>query len=93
MYLEEKRLGEAHIETWQQRTIALLRRRGWKQRGYGMPEGPYCLAGAIKQAHWEMPEVANAIIRNLNSKLGMEVWQWNDAPGRTMSDVLELLGD
>jgi hypothetical protein len=77
------------LQGWQQRTIALLRARGWKQRSYGVPDGPYCIEGAIKWANRDLemqPE-----IEALAGKVGMGLWQWNDAPGRTFSDVVALL--
>ena len=89
MFVDEKRFGEAQTETWQDRTIALLRERGWKQHGYGVPDGPYCLAGAII-ANGEIVDT-DRILDRLRERLGMPVWQWNDAPGRTVEQVLALL--
>ena len=89
MFLDEKRFGEAQTETWQDRTIAVLRKYGWKQGGYGAPGGPRCIAGAIAQTNREAD--IDSILERLRKHLGMPVWQWNDVPGRTVDEVIALL--
>lgn len=92
MFVDEKRLGEAQAETWQSRTIRLLRNRGWRQGGYGMPHGPYCLQGAIIQANCEICDT-HSIQHQLSARLGTKISQWNDAPERTLDDVIALLSE
>jgi hypothetical protein len=76
-------------QAWRHRTIALLRERGWKQRSYGVPDGPYCIEGAIRWANRDLD--VEREIEELAREVGMAIWQWNDSPGRTFNDVVALL--
>lgn len=75
--------------------FVLTPKENWQKYGYAFSDdGPYCLVGALIRAARNYPtdavyaeayRVLEAIVGN-NSVSG-----WNDAPGRTHSEVLDAL--
>jgi len=74
---------------------ALLVERGWKQEGYGLPEGPYCSFGAVNMAvsghPWRATPTGSgaAAKRFLYRAVDCEsIFFWNDRPKRTKRQVI-----
>ena len=84
-----------------ERTRDLLANSGWIQNGWRSLDG-FCCIGAIHQAAREIPvpadplhvshEVIEEISKSISEKYGMEgIIMFNDYPGRTQEDVLDIL--
>lgn len=71
------------------RAADLLRRDGWCQGMSHHPDGRWCLVGVLSLEAWEPNRV--------KTKLGIlplgSVSDWNDAPGRTLPEVLAVLDE
>ena len=78
---------------------ALLVKYGWHQGSYRGTDGSFCLAGAIRyvyafSSNFESKDDLHYRIENLLDRRGEpdpRAHPWNDAPGRTKRQVLELL--
>jgi hypothetical protein len=76
---------------------------GWKQGYFGHPEGPNCLVGAVDYevtTFTDQGRVTGALLDTLNGDQyhgdlyfshRSRLINWNDAPGRTIEDVLDLI--
>jgi hypothetical protein len=66
------------------RTKVYLEEHGWCQRTYFGPSGSTCLRGALvgSGASWDTINFVDSHIPTAS---------WNDAPGRTVSEVMEML--
>lgn len=77
----------------------LLVKNGWTQNRYRSQEGAFCLAGAIRYVYAFSTDFdgrleLHARLERLLAKRGAadpQVPSWNDEPGRTKKQVLELL--
>ena len=70
---------------------ALLLERGWCKGNFENEHGEFCLLGAMATVHPDLDDTyrqAKFILREL---INQPLHQWNDSPGRTRGDVLELL--
>lgn len=74
------------------RVVNRLITNGWHQGCLGGPEGPNCLLGAVAHETVGEPELYRRFIQELfpNFSFG-DIRNWNDARGRTLDGVLELL--
>ena len=83
------------------RAAQLLREKGWCQKAFSETDGSLCILGALTIAddpdfppskHGGLvPPKITAIANEFLSQLGIAIWQWNDAPGRTKEQVIALL--
>ncbi|WP_394436227.1 DUF6197 family protein [Streptomyces sp. SGAir0957] len=75
----------------------LLARDGWVQYQLGSAEGGWCLAGAACQV--TNGPVFRAVYYLLHLMIrvrcgeGVAMPAWNDTPGRTLAEVLDLVGE
>jgi hypothetical protein len=66
----------------------LIRRYGWVQGDYGGKDCGYCIVGALTEGGVGSMDFAYTIADKIG---GMHIVDWNDAPGRTVNEVLALL--
>ncbi len=107
MYLDEKKPGEvqspAKLEPWRQMLLNAakdLEQNGWCQRVLHNRKDEKCILGALGlawvymsrddgmplgQSHYRWAECS------LTAAMGEPVPLWNDQPGRTKDEVLEML--
>lgn len=73
----------------------LLVERGWGQGCYGRgTNGPYCILGALLEASSDQRAYDQARKILVSANPGIDTWAvnvWNDAPDRTIDDVLTAL--
>ena len=77
-----------------QRAANLIREHGWTQDDYVGTNGRLCAWQAIFLA--TAPRSMDAALQSVHRELLLRGWQhgiiaWNDADGRTVDEVLELL--
>lgn len=82
------------------KAIELLNRFGWVQKDSRFG-GPYCLAGVLEAGevglsrHLLCDHIRESIVKhmgNLDCKGFLaRVFEWNDTPGRTKEEVIDLL--
>lgn len=85
------------------RAIDIIEREGWCQDGFKDAQGRHCVAGALWKAATgkepmgtqttsdeDCPVYTRAFTR-LCGLLGRHVPCWNDMPGRTKDEVIELM--
>lgn len=88
--------------TLRDRVIKRLKTTGWCQGEFGGPEGPNCILGAAFQEASGDKEAFTRFANELASLLFQQefytdwfsegtIEDWNDTPGRTLEEVLELL--
>lgn len=68
-----------------------IRRRGWTQLQYADSEGHVCLAGALLTVCEDHVGKYLDLREVIYEELQMTPVRWNDSPGRTSSEVLDLL--
>jgi len=74
-----------------QRAQSALRERGWRQGPYDRDySGRLCILEALSVATDE-PTIPRVAIKSLGFAHTGEAVDWNDAPGRTVEEVLERL--
>jgi hypothetical protein len=79
-------------------TASYLRIFGWRKHEPGYDGGPRCLGGALLSVTGEhpegvIPERASALGQAMGfDTRGAELALWNDAPERTLEEVLDRLG-
>lgn len=73
------------------RTRDVIEKYGFCQGTFGSEYSGYCILGAMRRVVYDYREI-NLAMNVLTRKLGGSVVVWNDMPGRTKTDVLELLG-
>lgn len=66
----------------------VLLRTGWTQYAILDPSGRVCLSGAMYIAS---PLHCSKAMTVLASMVGSPIANWNDAPGRTLNQVLQVL--
>jgi hypothetical protein len=74
----------------------IIREHGWTQNELGDETIGYCILGAgyrhiIVNEHDGNPARITRILRVLDKTAGMDIDAWNDVPGRTQQEVLDLL--
>lgn len=74
---------------------------GWVQGSYGGPNDGYCLAGALCEASYEIGVLSPAetmymatdVIPDVRvTERQISLIAWNDEPGRTIDEVMAVLG-
>lgn len=83
------------------KAIEVLERDGWCQGFLTNSQGQHCLLGAMNQAHYndevgdfhQFYELRQAVSAHIYNGTGdaSSITLWNDTPGRTREDVIELL--
>lgn len=73
-----------------QRVIDRIKKHGWTQYDFGRSEGPACLMGHISHA-LRNPVSKRSLVLGLGETVGSSVIHWNDTPGRTKQDILDIL--
>lgn len=63
-----------------------IRQHGWCQHDYMASDGRVCLYGALR----DLPENSPALAEIMRAVDRKPEW-WNDAPGRTEQEVIDLL--
>lgn len=70
---------------------SLLLERGWCQGPYSTIDDPICLVSAL----WYVTNIDHNAVAQAVEAMGFrsprDAIQWNDAPGRTLDEVLERL--
>ncbi len=83
------------LEPWQQHMLEAaerIRTYGWLQRCYGNAAIGYCLLGAIfANLPPEAGNAGNEAYLRFNRAIKMDATAWNDAPGRTKEQVLDMM--
>jgi hypothetical protein len=78
----------------------LLEKTGWFQGNSISPDSPACMMEAVSRAGRHFANLTNteddgqayiAISLKIKSKVGIGPVHWNDAPGRTKEEVIQLL--
>jgi len=70
----------------------LIERDGWCTETFAEKDGSRCIAGAILAASADRTEYSQTA-EEIERELGCgTLMQWNEAPGRTVEDVLAALG-
>ena len=72
----------------------ILKERGWCQGEYENDKGNVCLARSISLGYnspigWL--EVTGRLLRKIRIQRFSGLCEWNDVPGRTVEEVIELL--
>lgn len=76
--------------TLRDRVIKRLKTTGWCQNILEDDEGRNCIMGAVNREARNAPEYEKFVLR-LFELTGSPPTVWNDTPGRTFEEVLELL--
>lgn len=98
-------LTNTEIATVLCKAVAIIEDKGWCQHKLQDPQGRVCAYGAVAKAldlpierNVKLPSVsaeyylvADYIEEYVRVHLGKPLGRWNDAPGRTKEDVVELL--
>ncbi len=74
----------------------LIEERGWCQGGYNLGAGPLSLSGAIRVAHCDDYLRTLAVLeihKRVRARVAVPIerLKWDEAPGRTVDEVLNLL--
>lgn len=65
---------------------------GWVQGDFFGPNGEVCLSAAIRMVGWQ--EGDSLVHKAVRARTGLDAaFRWNDQPGRTKQEVLDLLDD
>lgn len=74
------------------RAIMLIEQHGWFQGAHKGPDGSLCMGQAVVTATDEMKIVGlfDHVIIKLHKQIG-PVALWNDVPGRTKEEVINML--
>jgi len=78
-------------ETVYSRAAERIRQRGWVQDVGRGPDGEACLVRALSEAGQSLVGPLLAIKAHLGLGVGDALVRWNDAPERTVEDVLMVL--
>lgn len=76
------------------RAIAEIEKCGWCQKQYNSPKGEICLMTALSRAFFFYPDRdANhaLVLHRLLKKIRTGIVSWNDTPGRTKEEVIDVL--
>jgi hypothetical protein len=73
-------------------TKKLLLEHGWIQGNFER-DGKYCLLGALQKTGRFEAWIPACYILKKNTKPTQELTSWNDKPGRTFDEVIQLLDD
>lgn len=81
------------------RAAEVIRERGWHQKDYANEKGNVCLFAAINIASgstaWGPTSIGAAAVRRVKRHLKLRVCdsvaKWNDAPDRTLAEVIDAL--
>jgi hypothetical protein len=69
----------------------LIETNGWCQGNLKNRQGNFCIVGAHLELSWRRRAVSNQAFAALKRRLGDNISLWNDAPGRTKEEVIELI--